>query len=360
MKPTRRPPKMPEGVGSLVERVTDPDSFAGVTVTTKKPRRDNTMVFEGARIGKKFRLLEQLGDGGMGKVWVAQHLGLRRTVALKVLHKSVHAQEDLRRRFEREAVAIGALSHPGIVEALDFGELEDGRNFLAMELVRGRTLADLVGELGPLAWRDVVRIGVELADAIAFAHAHGVLHRDLKPDNLMIEGGDPHAGRVRVLDLGLARIDGQPGFSLISDQNMAFGTANYSAPEQLRGGPTDARSDVYGIAAVMYFALGGRSPYPGSRLADVVMSQHQRTLLPLETVAPDASRPRALDQLLMRCLAHDPNARCASAVELLGALRALPMGPRGPHPALRRILWGAGLVLFGALAGVAGAMALGS
>lgn len=341
----------------MVERVTDPDSFAGLKVTTKR-ERDNTMVFEGARIGKKFRLLEQLGDGGMGKVWVAQHLGLRRPVALKVLHKRVHAQEDMRRRFEREAVAIGALSHPGIVEALDFGELEDGRNFLAMELVHGRTLAELVDELGPLDWRDVVRVGIELADAIAFTHAHGVLHRDLKPDNLMIEGGDPKKGRVRVLDLGLARIDGHSGFSLISDQNVAFGTANYSAPEQLRGGPTDERCDVYGIAAVMYHALAGHSPYPGTRLADVVLSQHARTLAPLDAVMPDPARPRALDALVMRCLDHSPDARCASAAELRDALRNLSMGVRGPHPGLRRILWGAGLVFLGVFVGVLGAMAL--
>lgn len=352
---------------AIAERVTEPDAVVGIPDEVAEEdaaadqsgsrRRENTMVFEGARVGNKFRLIEPLGDGGMGKVWLARHLGLRRTVALKVLHRSVHAMEDHRRRFEREAVAIGTLSHPGIVEALDFGELEDGRNFLAMELVHGKTLARIVEEEGPLGWRDAVRIVAEVADAIAFAHAHGVLHRDLKPDNLMIEGSDPARGRPRILDLGLARVDGAPGFSLISDQDVALGTANYSPPEQLRGGPTDARSDVYGLAAVLYHAIAGRPPHPGAKLADVVLSQHRRELAPLGKVRPDRSRPRALDSLVHACLAHDPEERVATAAELRDELRRF-LAPSRPLPGLRRLLLGAGLVGVGVIVGVASALLL--
>ncbi|MGE0791683.1 MAG: serine/threonine-protein kinase [Sandaracinaceae bacterium] len=340
--------------------MTDPDAFA-VGAPLAKPRRDNTIVFEGARLGNKFRLLEPLGDGGMGKVWLAQHLGLGRTVALKVLHRSVHAMEDHRKRFEREARVIGQLDHPGIVAALDFGELEDGRNFLAMEYVPGRTLERIVREDGPLPWKVAVHVVAQVAEAIAFAHERGILHRDLKPDNLMVEGGDPAIGRVRILDLGLARMehpeDGDSiSFVGLSEPRMAIGTASYSAPEQLRGGPTDARADVYGLAAVLYYCIAGRSPYPGLTLADVVVAQHQRQLDGLAAVRPDPTRPPALDALIQRCLAHDPAARVATASAFAGELRALLVVQPAPRQLpIGRIAWGIALLAAGIVAGVLGA-----
>lgn len=288
----------------------------------------------------------------MGKVWLAVHTGLERKVALKVLHRNVHADGEMRARFEREAVAIGRLSHPGIVEALDFGELEDGRKFLAMEFVNGETLHALLKRTQRLGWRTVLRIGVEVADALACAHAHGIVHRDLKPDNLIVERGDLAEGTLRVLDLGLARVDGVSGLGVLSERNLALGTVAYSAPEQLRGDPADARADVYGLGAVLYRCLTGALPHPGECFADVVTRQHRGVVAHPREVYPDDARPRALDELLLRCLASDPADRPRSMARVRDALLAITRADGRPHRrGLRRAVAGAALVAAGALGG---------
>lgn len=354
LAPTRRPPKR-----AASPEPADDARASAVRAKLRRRRRDPTLVHEGARIGNKFRLIAQIGDGGMGKVWLALHLGLQRRVALKVLHRQVHADDGHRRRFEREAVAIGRLCHPGIVDALDFGELEDGRNFLAMEYVEGETLATLLRREGRLGWRTAARLGAQVADALAFAHRHGVIHRDLKPDNLIVEGGDVERGRVRVLDLGLARIEGAPGFSLVTERNLALGTASYSAPEQLRGEPTGPPADVYGLGAVLYRLITGQPPYPGESFAEVVTRQHRGPPPPPAAVRPDPSRPVALDELLMRCLAPSPGARPGSLADVRDALCGiLARGAEDAGPAAPRWrTWavGAALVALGVAAGVVGA-----
>ena len=323
----------------------------------RKRKRDNTLVHEGARVGdNRFELIRPLGDGGMGKVWLARHLGLQRQVALKVLHRRVHAQDDLRRRFEREAVAIGRLRHEGIVDALDFGELSDGRKFLAMEYVEGETLDAIAKRVRRLPWRDALRVGVQVADALACAHEHGVIHRDLKPDNLIVERGDVASGRTRILDLGLARVENAVGLSGISDHNIAMGTPSYSAPEQLLGQPTDTRADVYGLGAVLYRLITGQPPYSGASFEEVAEKMHRGDLAAPKKVFADPSRPKALDALLMRCLARDPDARPGSAIALGDALRAIETPTVLPW---RRYAVGAFLVSIGVGAGVGAAILLG-
>ncbi len=355
-KPTWRPPGKrlgrPRATSQSRLRTTDP----GQPGENNERRREATIVFAGNRIGNKFRLIAPLGDGGMGKVWLAMHLGLRRRVALKVLHRSVHASQDHRKRFEREAVAIGALSHPGIVDALDFGELEDGRSYLVMEYVSGQTLEQLLVRRERLDWRDAVRIAAQVADALEYAHQQGVIHRDLKPDNVIVEGGDLDKGRVCILDLGLARVEGACGMSL-SERGFAMGTVSYSAPEQLRGEPVDRRADVFGLGAVLYRLVTGSTPYPGAEFHDVVMSQQKRLLRHPRLAHRDRTRPISLDALVMRCLSHDPAARPQSAAELRDALLEIDAEPT-PTRSWRGVAAAAGLVTLGVAAGVAGAVAL--
>ena len=328
------------------------------TAPRRKRKRDNTLVHEGARVGdNRFELIRPLGDGGMAKVWLARHLGLQREVALKVLHRRVHERDDLRQRFEREAIAIGRLRHPGIVDALDFGELSDGRKFLAMEYVEGETLDAILKRERRLPWEVAVRVGVQIADALACAHEHGVIHRDLKPDNLIVRGGDPATGPTRILDLGLARVENAVALSGISDHNMAMGTPSYSAPEQLLGQPTDARADVYGVCAVLYRLITGQPPYAGVSFEDVAEKMHKGELKAPKAVFPDGSRPRALDALILAGLATRPDQRPASAVAFGDALRAVSQ-PRS-RPAWRRYAAGAALVGLGIAAGVGAAVLLG-
>ena len=319
-------------------------------------QREATIVFAGNRIGNKFRLIAELGDGGMGKVWLAMHLGLRRRVALKVLHRSVHASADHRKRFEREAVAIGALSHPGIVDALDFGELEDGRSYLVMEYVMGQTLQKIVERRERLDWQTACRVMTQVADALSYAHDKGIVHRDLKPDNVIIEGGDLAAGRVCILDLGLAQVSGVSGLSL-SGGGFAMGTASYSAPEQLRGESTDARVDVFGLGAVLYRLVTGSAPYGGVDFQDVVLAQKKRQLRHPRQVHRDRSRPRALDELLMRCLASDPDERPQTAAEFRAALLDIQAAPAAKR-SWRAVAAAVSLIAVGVAAGVVGAVAL--
>lgn len=360
--PTVRPPGIGGPSAPLLPTCRPPalgqrKAASGVHSAPRKRKRDNTLVHEGARVGdNRFELIRPLGDGGMGKVWLARHLGLQRQVALKVLHRRVHAQDDLRRRFEREAVAIGRLRHEGIVDALDFGELSDGRKFLAMEYVEGETLDAIVKRARRLPWQDALRVGVQVADALACAHEHGVIHRDLKPDNLIVEGGDVATGRTRILDLGLARVENAVGLSGISDHNIAMGTPSYSAPEQLLGQPTDTRADVYGLGAVLYRLITGQPPYSGASFEEVAEKMHRGDLAPPKKIFVDPTRPKALDALLMRCLARDPDARPSSAIALGDALRTIEAPSNRPW---RRYAVGALLVCVGVGAGMGAALLLG-
>jgi serine/threonine protein kinase len=287
--------------------------------------REPTLIQAGYHLAQgRFRLMRPLGEGGMGKVWLATHLGLGRDVALKVLHRTVHAVDDHRKRFEREAQALGRLVHPGIVQALDFGTMEDGRHFLAMEYVDGETLSTRLEGGRTVSWQQALALITPVVDALAYAHGQGVLHRDLKPDNLMI---DRATGQVLILDLGLARIaqplDGDSSLFGLTDAKMALGTPAYSAPEQLRGELMDERADLYGVGAILFRLVAGTPPYPGQGLAEVVAGQRSGPPPELAQVAPDRSRPKAFDRLVRELLQNDPARRPASAARVAERLRKL-------------------------------------
>ncbi|MFK7986514.1 MAG: serine/threonine-protein kinase [Sandaracinaceae bacterium] len=367
LAPTVRPPR--RSISSIrrslrpaesvrpAERATDPDDLTEGSdedlARLSRGGREPTLVHAGAQIGP-FTLLAPLGDGGMGKVWLAKHQGLRRRVALKVLHKQIHEVPDNRRRFEREALALGRLRHPGIVSPVDFGELPDGRNFLALEYVEGMTLDTVVRTEGPLPWRMVARIGAEAADALDYAHRHGVIHRDLKPDNLVIARGDLECGELRVLDLGLARIEGLAGESQLTDRGYALGTASYSAPEQLQGRATDARADIYGLGAVLYRLITGHPPHPGESFEDVVQGRVRGPIAALQAHRRDRTRPKRFDALIMHMLAHAPDDR-PSHMGAVGTELAVMSIQR--TSSWRRLVVPAALLTAGVVLGVGGAAA---
>lgn len=265
----------------------------------------------------------------MATVWLARHLGLGREVALKILHWRCHGREEVRLRFEREALAIGRLRHPNIVAAIDFGTLGDGRKFLAMEHVPGKTLAEICGRSRRLPWRAAVHVAVQVADALAYAHRCGVVHRDLKPENLIVEGEDPAHGRTLILDLGLAKIRRAAAPSRISDHSVAMGTPRYAAPEQFLGLPVDHRADIYGLCAVLYRLIAGRCPYEGWTFEEVADKMQSGEVMPLRGAYVDGTRPRQLDDLVMAGLARNAQNRPESAEALGATLRAAVQGDRG-------------------------------
>jgi serine/threonine protein kinase/tetratricopeptide (TPR) repeat protein len=273
----------------------------------------------------QYRVLEQLGAGGMGEVYLAQDLRLGRKVALKFLAPEQAGRATFVERFRREAQAAAALQHPNIVTIYSVAE-EDGLPYLAMELVEGSTLDDLIPP-GGMPLDLMLRIAVQLADALCAAHGRGVIHRDIKPRNLMIDAKE----RLKVLDFGIAKrlpvedeptvIDGGPAPEALTREGQILGTISYMSPEQLQGLPLDARSDLFSAGVVLYQMATGRLPFHSSNPAEQMMNileQH----VPLPGVVR-AGLPRRFDEIVARCLESDPRQRYQSARVLHDDLLAL-------------------------------------
>ena len=269
-----------------------------------------------ARLGDRYRVERELGRGGMGAVYLARELGLDRLVALKVLPPTVAGDAGLRARFLQETRTAASFSHPNIVPVHAVEEHGDLLAF-AMGFVEGESLADRVKRTGPLSAREAVRLMLDVAYALSYAHGRGVVHRDIKPDNIMIERA---TGRALVMDFGISRrIDAVPtagaGLTRVGE---VVGTPEYMSPEQASGDAVDGRSDLYSLGLVAWFALTGRTAVTGENTQKVLVKQLTETLPPLATARPDL--PAALTAAVDRCVAKEPTARFADANALVEAL----------------------------------------
>jgi eukaryotic-like serine/threonine-protein kinase len=272
-----------------------------------------------------YEILGLLGAGGMGEVYRAKDLRLGREVAIKVLPAEVASSPDRLARFEREARTIAGLNHPNIV-TLYAVEDHGGVRFLAMELVEGQTFSNSVTP-GGLPLRKLLDLAIPLTDALVAAHERGVIHRDLKPGNVMVT----RDGRVKVLDFGLAKmLDADtPGDATlaitadtpISTEGQVVGTARYMAPEQLRGEPVDVRSDLFSLGVILYELATGQRPFAGESSAEVVSSILRDTPEPLSRVRADL--PGDLERIVSRCLEKSPRERIQSALDVNNELRRL-------------------------------------
>ncbi len=259
------------------------------------------------RFHGRYEILAPLGEGGMGHVYRARHLGLDKIVALKVL---AGCTPELVARFQREAQAIARLDHPGCVRVLDFGVDTTGAPFLAMELIEGPTLAEQIGEEWPL--ERAVNVVHQLVAALAHAHAHGVIHRDVKPENIVLARGGT---RVVLIDFGLAALRDAP---MLTGQGMAMGSPSYIAPERLRGHAHDARSDLYSVGVVLYELITGLRPILGSSPREVMENALVKPPRPLSVLRRDV--PQALEALVRTALVKDPARRYPDAEAMLSAL----------------------------------------
>lgn len=300
--------------------------------------------FVGMVVGERYRILELLGRGGMGVVYRAEHIMMKKELALKLLHPELSRLDEVARRFEREAEAAARLSHPNIIAVTDFGRTRDGQLYLAMELLAGRTLSDLIRAerqrgrgLEPAR---AVRILEQILRALDHAHAGGVIHRDLKPDNIMVldRAG---AETLKLLDFGIAKIsagEGQPGEAL-TQAGVVFGTPEYLSPEQALGEVADGRADLYAAGVILYELLSGRRPFESDSKVEVVAMHLTRRAPPLRLVDSLVSRP--LEQVVERAMAKKRQDRFATAAEFLRAL-AQSLAPL-PRRRLRRLLLPAGI-----------------
>lgn len=272
-----------------------------------------------------YRVTAVLGEGGMGRVYAAEHMRLSgKRFAIKVLHHDLVRQEHLQARFEREAEAMGLLHHRNIVGVYDVDRTEDGRPFMVCEFLEGRELGDYLDEVGKLTLDVAVSIGQQLCRALSVAHAAGVTHRDMKPENVFLVGDDQRRPSVKLLDFGLARLEG-PDADSLTQAGTIMGTPSYMAPEQAKGSRVDGRADVYAVGAILYRALTGQRPYE--------REDARATLAALLVEEPP--RPRAIDPritedvevVIQTAMARNPADRYQTAEDLEDALA--PLASRG-------------------------------
>jgi serine/threonine-protein kinase len=297
---------------------------------------------ESGTLSGRYEIEERLGSGGMSNVHRATDRILERTVAVKILAEHLSDDERFVARFRREALAVAKLIHPNIVQVYDTG-LDGDRHYIVMEYVEGRSGAQILQQQGPLAPEVAAEIGSQACAGLDYAHRRGIIHRDVKPGNLMIVGG-PAGGNgpltVKLTDFGIARAIEQ---TRITQVGSVVGTAAYLAPEQVRGEEATPATDVYALGVVLYQFLTGRLPYEGSTLAELAVRQQNER--PLPPSAYNDQVPDTLGAAVLRALEGDPARRYASADELAGGLRLGLEGedvtlPLGEETAATRVLDG--------------------
>jgi eukaryotic-like serine/threonine-protein kinase len=279
-------------------------------------------VFEARSLGR-YRLKKRLAAGGMGDVWLAYHPGLKRDVAVKILRPDERERSGMAlARFEREVRATAELMHPNTVRVFDYGVTEDGLWYYVMELLQGETLADHVARLGPLPPARAVHIVGQAARALAEAHEHGIVHRDVKPENLFLTSLGGEHDFVKVIDFGIAKVQAADG--KMTDTGSLLGTPAYMSPEMAMGLSADPRADVYALGAVLFYLLSGKPPFEAENAGALIFAHVNQRVVPPSQVLGRAL-PIDVESVVMRALEKDPQARYASAAELAMALASCTM-----------------------------------
>jgi serine/threonine-protein kinase len=305
------------------------------------------MLAPGALVAERYRVVSFLDEGGMGAVYRVEHLHMRKTFALKVLHRALVDRPEILARFEREAIAAGSVEHPNVAAATDFGRLPDGAFFLIMEFVQGRNLRDEL-HAGALDANRATRIVRGIVAGVAAAHAKGIVHRDLKPENVMLVEHDGDPDFVKVLDFGIAKLEdpnaAASGAAPLTRVGSLLGTLEYMSPEQAMGEPVDARSDLYSIGVIFYELLSGRCPFEGDAVR--VVQQHVAAEAPPLPEGVAAQVDARIPSILRKLLAKRPEDRYSTAADLAAALAeasakprvVVETGARSPSPSTRERL----------------------
>jgi eukaryotic-like serine/threonine-protein kinase len=297
----------------------------------------------GRLLAGRYAILRKIGAGGMARVYRGRHVTLGRPVAIKILREPHARRAACVGRFLREARATARIRHPNVVEVLDFGQESDGTVYCVMELVSGEPLSATLAREGSLSWQRTKHVMLQVCDALEAAHAAGVIHRDVKPDNCLRlasgaapPGTDAGADGIKLIDFGIAKMTGtQPALGGPTIIGTVMGTADYMAPEQARGTHTDHRTDVYGAGVLMYELLTGQVPFSGTSNVDL-LAQHLYVLPePPSKVAPMARIPPSVDETVLRALSKDPEGRFQSIAQMRSAIAELELEP--PRPVVARV-----------------------
>jgi serine/threonine-protein kinase len=303
------------------------------SVAAPRPTSLDSLV--GRDLNNRYRVERKIGEGGFGAVFEGKQLATGRAVALKVLHPHSVADATVVARFRREAEACSQLRNPHTVTIYDFDQTEDGVLYLAMELVRGESLQEIQHKAGAIDPSRALSILDQVAEALAEAHDKGIVHRDMKPENIMVERRD-ETDYVKVLDFGIAKIlsgDGNKAIPALTAIGQTVGTLEFMSPEQLRGKPLDGRSDIYALGMVAYEMLTGQLPFKNAKSATEVIQFHlQDPAPPPSSLRPELALPSVVDDLVLKMVAKTREARHESATALrqhitesLSALDAAPV-----------------------------------
>ena len=277
----------------------------------------------GTTISGRYQVEKQLGEGGMGAVYLVQHTAMRKRFALKVLNSKTAQLPEMVARFEREAMAAAHVEHPNITVAVDFGKTDDGALYLVLEYLEGQRLRDAIA--GPLELRRALHIARQIASALERSHELGVIHRDLKPENIMLVSRQGDRDFVKVLDFGLAKVATlEPGTKApaqaLTKHGTIFGTPKYMAPEQCVGGAVDGRADLYALGLILFEMLTGVQAFAGQDALRTITLQLTAPTPSMKVVAPAVTVPASLEAVVQRLTEKQPESRYKSATEVLSAL----------------------------------------
>jgi eukaryotic-like serine/threonine-protein kinase len=303
-------------------------------VDSPTPAKTGAASLVGRVLSERYRIESVLGEGGMGAVYLAEHVLMRKRLAVKVLHPEMTRMPEMVARFEREAMAAAHIEHPNVAAATDFGKLEDGSFFLVLEYVEGTSLRDLIAQ-GPLATERALHIAYQMTSGLARAHALGIVHRDLKPENVMLveREGDPNF--VKVLDFGIAKVPvgefsperpGADGAPVLTQLGMVYGTPEYMAPEQALGQAVDARADIYALGVILFEMLSGVRPFEAESKVALLGMKVTSDPPTLATKNPNARVPDSVEALVRRMLDKEAANRFQDAREILDAIENGRMG----------------------------------
>jgi len=292
----------------------------------------------GTTLADRYRIDALIGEGGMGRVYAAEHVLMRKRLAIKVLHRELTTMAEVVARFEREAMAAANIDHPNVAAATDFGKLADGAVFLVLEYVQGKSLRDEIAG-GPIAPERALHITRQIAAGLGSAHSLDIVHRDLKPENVMLveKGGDPDF--VKVLDFGIAKVpigevphpNHTPAHTPITKAGMVFGTPEYMAPEQALGQTVDGRADLYALGVILYEMLSGSRPFSSQSQVGILGQQLSKLPPKISDRAPGIVVPPAVEAVAMKLLQREASDRYQTASEVVDVINRLlaPIPGRG-------------------------------
>ncbi len=279
----------------------------------------------GRTFNDKYRIVSELGSGSMGTVYLGEHIGLKKRVAVKVLHKDLQVGDESLRRFQREGIAAGQFNHPNAIQIFDFDESKTGVFYLAMEFVEGRTLKELIRTEGKLPPAEAADLARQILAVLAEAHRQGIVHRDLKPENIMVVDSATGERTIKVLDFGLSKLLDQPIEASMQTQiGRILGTPLYMSPEQCTGDDVDHRSDIYSVGLILYEMLTGEPPFTGETVGEILRKHTQQPAPSMGDTHARLDVPADLDEIVLKALEKDRETRFQSAsqmIEELGVVR---------------------------------------